>query len=170
MLKGLKVMVVVAIAATTIPTQAQTSAMGRITTEIVLPITVVQSQDLNFGKIISSADGGTIIITPKGERISTGNVMVLDEFSAGKFALTCRPNSLVMISLPQLPQKLYSNNGSHELTVDNFSSNIPESGQIARQSDGMVDISIGASLHLGNWSNNPTGIYSGTYEIVFMYN
>ena len=65
---------------------------------------------------------------------------------------------------------MYFNNGSQELTVSEFISDLPVGGQVARLSDGRIEVSVGASLYIGNWSNNPAGFYTGTYEVVFLYN
>lgn len=154
-----------------ITSQSQSSISARLKAEIVTPITVVETEQLNFGKIISSAEGGIVQISPKSERVATGNLRMVDEqFSAGKFIVTGTPNSLIAILLPQTPQKMYFNKGNMEMTVSQFVCDLPVGGQVARLTDGRIDVSIGASLYIGNWSNNPSGFYTGTYEVVFLYN
>lgn len=150
---------------------AQTSIIGRIEAEIAIPVTAVETNLLNFGKLVSDAAGGTIQITPQGERTASGSIILMDEiFSAGKFILSGVPSSLVSIVLPQTPQKLYLTNGNHEITVDKFVSDVPAGGQIVRQSDGKAEVSIGATLYIENGLSNPAGFYTGTYEAVFTYN
>jgi Domain of unknown function (DUF4402) len=97
--------------------------------------------------------------------------MLMDEtFSAGGFTVAGVPNSLVSIMLPQSPQRLTLTNGNSEITVDAFTSNVPVGGQMIRQADGKTEIKIGATLLIGNGLSNPAGYYTGTYELVFMYN
>jgi len=171
MRKLIQLMFAVAIATASITVDAQTTVVGRLNTEIVIPITVVENEQLNFGRVISTGEGGMILISPKSERLATGNVRMLDDrFSAGKFLLSAAPNSLVSVLLPQTPQKMFLNNTSHELTVDNFISDVPTGGYVFGSTKTNFEVSVGASLHVGNWSNNPAGVYSGTYEIVFTYN
>jgi hypothetical protein len=153
------------------PLNAQTSVIGKMEVEIATPVTAVETQLLNFGKVIPEAGGGTIRITASGERTSTGNVTLMDDdYSPGKFVVSGMPSSLVSIVLPQVPQKMVLANGSSEISVDNFISDVPVGGQVVRQEDGKAEVSIGATLFLGNSLSNPAGYYSGTFEVVFMYN
>jgi hypothetical protein len=169
-MKGLTVFAIL-VTFSILSSHAQTSVIGRVETEIAVPVTAVETTLLNFGKVVSQSGGGTIQISPKGERVATGSVVLLDElFSAGKFVLSGVPNGLVSIVLPQTAQKLSLSNGNNEITVDQFTSDVPVGGQIVRQSDGKAEVSIGATMYLGDGLNNPAGFYAGTYEAVFMYN
>jgi len=151
--------------------RAQTSVVGRVEAELVVPVTAVETDLLNFGRVVVEVGGGTIQITAAGERVAMGNVMLADDlFSTGKFQLSGMPESLVSIVLPQLPQKLYMSNGDQELTVEGFTSDIPSGGVPVRADDGKAKVSIGATLYIGNNLTNPAGIYSGSYEVVFTYN
>jgi len=150
---------------------AQVPVRGRVEVQLVLPVSAVETDLLNFGRVVVDVGGGTIQISHTGERVSTGNVLFADDvFSTGKFQLSGMPESLVSMVLPQVPQKLYMTNGTQTLTVDNFNSDVPAGGQIVRQSDGKAEISIGATLYIGNNLSNPAGVYSGSYEVVFTYN
>lgn len=139
--------------------------------ELAVPVTAVETELLNFGKILPEASGGTVLITPNGERTASGGIVLMDEtYSAGRFTIAGVPNSLVSILLPQTAQKLNLANGNSEVSVDGFTSNVPVGGQVIRNSDGKAEIGIGATLYIGNGLNNPAGYYTGTYEVVFMYN
>ncbi|MDP4278211.1 MAG: DUF4402 domain-containing protein [Bacteroidota bacterium] len=154
-----------------LPVVAQSSVTGKMEAEISIPVTAVETELLNFGKIVPETGGGTIKITSGNERTATGDITLLDDvFNAGKFVVSAVPNSLVSITLPQTTQKLTLANGNAEIGVDNFESNVPVGGQVIRQSDGKAEVSIGATLHIGNGLSNPAGFYTGTYEVVFMYN
>lgn len=139
--------------------------------ELAVPVTAVETELLNFGKILPEASGGTVHITPTGERTASGSIVLMDDtYSAGRFTIAGVPNSLVSILLPQTAQRLNLANGNSEITVDGFTSNVPVGGQVVRQSDGKAEIGIGATLYIGNGLSNPAGYYTGTYEVVFMYN
>jgi len=139
--------------------------------ELAVPVTAMETELLNFGKIVPEASGGSVVISPTGERTASGSILLMDEnYSAGTFTIAGVPNSLVSIVLPQSAQRLSLTNGNSEITVDGFTSNVPPGGQIVRQSDGKTEISIGATLFIGNGLSNPAGYYTGTYEVVFMYN
>ena len=163
-------MVMTALVVITIPSLAQTSVMGNIQTEIVVPTTIAETELLNFGKIVSKSDGGSVVLSPKNNRVSGGNVTLTnDQYSAAGFVVTGLPNTLISMILPQSVQKIYSNNGSYELAVDQFISNIPSNGQLTN-SEGKLEINVGATLNIGNYTSNPSGVYSGTYEIIFPNN
>lgn len=150
---------------------AQTSVIGKMEAEIAVPVAASETELLNFGKVLPETGGGTVKISATGERTATGNIILMDDiYSAGRFVVSGMPNSLFSIVLPQTPQKMVLTNGSSEITVDEFTSDVPVGGQVVRQSDGKSEVSIGATLHLGNGLSNPAGYYSGTYEVVFMYN
>lgn len=150
---------------------AQTNVLGKMEVEIAVPVTAVETELLNFGKIIPEASGGSVVISPNGERTASGSILLMDDtYSAGRFTVAGVPSSLVSIILPQTPQRLTLTNGNSEITVDAFTSDVPVGGQVVRQSDGKTEISIGATLLIGNGLSNPAGYYSGTYEVVFMYN
>lgn len=151
--------------------RAQTSVIGRVEAELIVPVTAIETDLLNFGRVVVEIGGGSIQVTPSGERIATGNVLLADDlFSTGKFQLSGMPESLVSMVLPQLPQKLYMNSGDQTLTVDEFKTNVPTGGQVIRQTDGKAEVSIGATLYIGSNLSNPAGFYSGSYEVVFTYN
>lgn len=163
--------IMAACSAIIIPLVAQTTITGNIQTEIVAPITVEETEQLNFGKILTQTSGGTVQISPDNNRVSTGNVALTNDiYNAGSFVLATTPNSLITVVLPQGKLKLHSSSGSGELTVDQFVSNISSTGQNTNATDGKLRINIGATLYVGDWKSNPTGTYTGTYEIVFPYN
>lgn len=170
-MKKVILLVMTAIAVITIPLVAQTSVTGNIRTEIVNPITIEETEQLNFGKIVSRTAGGTVQVSPENNRVASGNVsLTSDPYNAGSFVLTGSPNMLINMVLPQNARKLRSNKSAGELTVDQFISNIPIEGQMTGSSDGKLKINIGATLYIGNWISNPSGSYSGIYEIIFPYN
>jgi hypothetical protein len=150
---------------------AQTGVLGKMEVEIAVPVTATETELLNFGRIVPEASGGTVRISPQGERTSTGSITMMDDaYSAGRFTIAGMPNSLVSIVLPQTPQILVLSSGVSEVTVDEFTSDVPVGGQVVRQNDGKAEISIGATLYIANGLSNPAGYYTGTYEVVFMYN
>jgi hypothetical protein len=169
-MKGGLFMVMTALAVITIPSLAQTSVTGNIQTEIIVPTTIVETELLNFGKIISKSEGGSVVLSPKNNRVSSGSISLTDDqYSAGSFAITSFPNRLISMVLPQSAQKIHSSNGLYKLTVDQFISDIPTNGQLTN-SNGKLEINIGATLYIDNYIFNPSGIYFGTYEIIFPNN
>ncbi len=152
---------------------AQNKITGKIKIEIALPVTVAESEPLNFGKIINNVDGGTVIISPTGIRECTGNVRGFgnDFHSAGKFIITGPPNLLLDLSLPRGDQFILSETGGMKMIVRDFVSSPPEATQIyIPNQEGKLELGIGATLYVSNWLANPPGIYTGIYEIAITYN
>ncbi|WP_321438014.1 DUF4402 domain-containing protein [uncultured Bacteroides sp.] len=155
----------------TFPLFAQVGVTGRIKTEIVAPLIVVETEQMGFGKFTSDMGGGTIQLSPQGERTATGSIRLVEgAFGAGKFLITGSLGTLVTLTLPQSPVELRLENGSYTLTVDHFTSDVPIGGKTISKSNGRTEMNVGATLYVGNWSSSPAGFYTGTYEAVFMYN
>lgn len=170
-MKYLTVIVIATFSFIYFPIYAQTNVLGKMEVEIAIPVTATETELLNFGRVVPETGGGNIRISAGGERIASGNITLLDDlYSAGRFVVSGMPNSLVSIVLPQTPQKMILANGNSEITVDDFVSDVPVGGQAVRQNDGKAEVGIGATLYIGNGLSNPAGYYSGTYEVVFMYN
>jgi len=148
----------------------QTSVVGRIEAEIITPVSAIETEILNFGKVVVEVGGGSVMISPNGVRSYTGNVLLVDDiFGNGRFILSGVPQNLVSIVLPSSPQKLYTVQSGKVMTVDKFASNVPIGGQITREIDGKSEISVGATLYIDGSGSN-YGFYSGSYEVVFSYN
>jgi len=170
-MKYLSVLFVSVLALISISADAQSNTIGKIEAEIALPVTATEANILNFGKVSAELQGGTVQISPTGERTTSGSIVLMDQtYSAGKFVLTGMPNGLVSIKLPQTVQTLTLLNGNTTITVDKFVSDIPSGGVIIRQADGKAEVNIGATLSIPSGLSNLTGAYTGTYEAVFMYN
>jgi len=170
-MKSLTVIIIATFSIIYLPLKAQNSVLGKMEVEIAIPVTAVETELLNFGRVTPEVGGGSIRISATGERTASGSVTLLDDtYGAGKFIVSGMPNSLFSIVLPQIPQKMILAKGNSEITVNEFVSNIPVGGQVVRQSDGKAEVSIGATLFIGNGLSNPAGYYSGTYQVVFMYN
>lgn len=153
-------------------TYAQNNVTGRMETEIISPVSIIETEPLQFGRIINSGEGGEVIVSPDGRRVSTGNITFFstDFFSSGKFLLLGSQGKVVNIDLPAEQQRVYSDVNSESLIVSGFVSNVSGFGMLPPAPDGSIVINVGATLQVGNWSAAQPGRYYGTYEIVFTYN
>lgn len=150
---------------------AQAGITGRIKTEIVAPFMVVETEQMGFGRFVSEMSGGTIRLSPQGDRVTTGTILLLsDQVVPSVFLLNGSPGNLVTLNLPDSPIQLMHENGNQTLTVDQFTSDVPIGGRNLSQGDGRIEVKVGATLYVGNWASNPPGSYTGTYDAVFMYN
>lgn len=150
---------------------AQSGTTGTITTEIVSLLTAEETSVLSFGKVAPDAGGGSVQLTPTGERLAQGNIMLVNsDYSIGKFTLRGAQNSLVSIILPEAPKPLRNSSSKEEILVGDWITNVPEGGMVMESDNGFTEINIGATLTIGNWTSSPRGFYSGTYQVIFMYN
>ncbi len=155
----------------TVSALAQNSSIvGQIRTEILAPATVSEKEILNFGVIINESGGGMVRISPRNECVTSGELVQSEGmYSAGKFELKGFEGNLISVVLPQNSLSLKRDSGGEKVTVDNFTATVSENDQ-NRNGRGQAEISIGGTLHIGNWSESPAGIYTGTYEVVFLNN
>jgi hypothetical protein len=143
----------------------QVSVTGTAYTEIVPLTTVREIVQLNVGRFSVLADGGSITISPEGTRVSKGSVLLLDgPFSQGAFSITGSESNSLSILLPTTPQFLYHSNSVNTIYLDKWTYDIP------RLKNGDLIINIGATLNFKSIESNPTGIYTGKYQVIFFYN
>lgn len=151
--------------------KAQTNSTGTITTEIVSLLTAEETAFLQFGKLTSLTQDGDVQVTPQGERVTSGDIMLVnDEYSAGVFIVKASRNSVVSVVLPQNAQTLYNTQNSNKLTVDGWKSNVPAEGVLVNSDNGKVEVNIGATLRIHTANDSPSGYYTGSYQVTFMYN
>lgn len=143
----------------------QVSVTGTAYTEIVPLSTVKETVQLNAGRFSSTANGGSITITPAGTRIANGSVILLEgPFSQGVFTVAGSANTTVSVLLPTTPQYLYHSHSSNSIYMDKWSFEAP------RVTNGTLIINIGATLNFKSLDYNPAGLYIGKYQIIFFVN
>jgi hypothetical protein len=148
-----------------LPSFCQVSVTGTAYTEIVPLATVKETVQFNSGRFSILSDGGAITITPKGARIVNGSVILLDgPFTQGGFTISGSENNSLSVILPNTPQLLYHSNSINTIYLDKWTY------EIALRSKGYVLINVGATLNFRSLELNPAGIYTGKYQIVFLYN
>lgn len=143
----------------------QISASGTAYTEIVPLSTVREEMQLSLGRFSIQDDGGTITIKPDGTRISSGSVVTLEgSVSQGVFVVKGAENNSVNIILPATPVTLFHQNSSNTILLENWTKSI------SRIDPGTIIINIGATLRLRSTVFNPSGYYTGRYQINILYN
>lgn len=150
---------------------AQQSVTAHASAEIIVALTATETATLNFGKFSPESTGGEIRLTPSGVRTATGTVALSGgTYNPAIFNLSGQNNASVTITLPTAPALLTNSETGKTMEVDNWESN-PAAGLGAGVLiDGVLNLNIGATLKVGARSDNPVGIYAGTYSITFSYN
>lgn len=154
------------------------SVTGHASAEVVEAVVVTSRTPLNFGYIIPSASGGTVVVTPQKQRTTTGGVQVTSAaFDRATFKIRGAANRSYNIHTPNSALFTVSDPapGSEglrrSLTVDQFvtySVNQGAGGTTGSLgTNGEDTIYLGATLHVP--SDAAPGVYSGLVEITVSY-
>ncbi|MFA5973635.1 MAG: DUF4402 domain-containing protein [Lentimicrobiaceae bacterium] len=148
---------------------AQVHATANASANIITPIAINKTVDLNFGNISVSNTGGTVILDPSlaGTRTATGGVTlpaVTGVFTAAKFVVTGLGTSTYSISLPAASISL-SDGASHTMSVGTYTSTPSSTGVLTA---GTQDIYVGATLTVAGLQ--AAGLYTNTTDLTVTVN
>lgn len=135
------------------------------------PIAIYVSpiQQLNFGSFTHGNIGGTVTITPEGNRTSTGDIFLLntgESYSQALFEIEANPGT--MISIINGPQVTLTGSNGGTLTMEIGSSDPISPFIIKTHYPKRTFLYIGGILFVGSPLANPEGSYSGTFMITFI--
>jgi hypothetical protein len=144
---------------------AQQSASSTINVEVESrAITLTNLGGINFGKVLPYGSPGNVSVFSNGT-YSTVNSYVSDatNIQASSWAVNGIPGAPYAVTLPT---SVTISNGSENMTVTNF--NRSGGVQLTLDAAGNSAFTVGARLNVG--SNQPAGIYSGTFNVTVNYN
>jgi hypothetical protein len=133
--------------------RAQATATFTASATIIQPIGITTLANLNFARI-DARTGGEVILTPREERIATGN-SVLEaggNVTAAAFEVTGQPGFAFSLSLPSGAHAL--TNGREQMIIKDFTSSFKE-GELTA---GRSTFKVGATLIVD--ANQTPGDYS----------
>ena len=145
----------------------QNSETAKVTTRVnvIDPIKITKSVDLDFGNVISAYNPGTVTLAPNGTRVASG-VQISNTFPGNVSPAEARVNhgnNKYSITLPQ-SFTLYSQDDPDQfILIDKF--------QVAPNPGELIDIlKIGATLNLE--ANQPPGFYTNSsgFNVTVSYN
>lgn len=164
-----------------LPGTAHASENGTSTasTVIVRPLSVVKSEDMDFGTIIPST-GGTVTIVPTlspvctttGALIRSGECQPAEFVGAGSFG------QLVRIRIPPGGQMTVTNGTGGTMLVNNMTVDGPPDLALVRLTprmyrglilnlSGIFYFRVGGRLNVG--ANQAGGTYTGTFDVDIQY-
>lgn len=148
--------------------QVSSSASVDARVNIVEPIKIFKSIDLNFGNVISGYNPGSLILSPDGTRTPEG-VMISTAFPGEVTpaeAVVTHGNNNYSISLPE-SFTLYNQENPNQIIIINqfVVEPLPE-----EEMEGVDILKIGATLNLE--ANQGAGYYtnSGGFNVTVSYN
>jgi len=150
---------------------AQASVTANMFAEIIAALTATEQSQLGFGKFSPGTNGGEIHLSPQGVRSVSGNVMLSGGgHSAGSFIITGEDQATFSIALPSGQSVLINSSGTKTMLVTSWESEPAPGTGVGVLNGGTQEVKVGATLLVGAMSDNPVGIYTGTYIITFAYN
>jgi hypothetical protein len=143
------------------PTKAQATAA------LIYPLTVVKKTDMDFGYLAASASGGTAILEPNANTLSTtgGVISVGGAPTAAEFIGAAQSSSVVNIKVPNKPITLTRVGGSETMTVDNWTLQGQSKRTLAKMSN--FEFRVGGTLTVA--PNQVEGFYTGTFDVTVQY-
>ena len=149
--------------------QATARSSAAITAEVV-DITVAQEESpLIFGRWAPGPEGGQVKLLPDGEVSTKGSVVMIgNAHSPARFYIQGVQDKAFSISLSNGPTVLNHEGISNTMLVHGWDSN-PAPGETWKLDDGALGVNVGAILDVNNLNDNPVGLYSGFYSIIFNY-
>ena len=147
------------------------SVTGHITAEIISVFSASETSQLNFGRFAPGPQGGQIILTPESTVSVLGSVFKGSGIhNAASFYVSGYIDAAFSITLPSSPVVLTHISSARTMIVRDWVS-IPSPGPGAGMlQNGFQVVYVGATLNVGTLSDNPAGIYTGTYAITFDFN
>jgi len=146
---------------------AQTTASASASAVIIAPLSITQSANLHFGVIWRGTTAGVVTVTPANARSSIGGVTLSGlspANTAAEFTITGEPTKAITITLPTTDVTI--TDGTNNMIVNNFQST-PAAGTYTL-TGASTTLNVGADLNVG--ANQPSGTYTGTFNVSVNYN
>lgn len=140
------------------------SATANASAVIISPIAITKTTDLSFGNLAVGAGGGSLILSTASGRTPTGDVsyQAAPAATAAAFDVTGSAGLTYTITLPA---SATITSGANTMTINTFVSNPVSPATLAAGSNTLL---VGATLVVG--AAQPTGTYTGTFDVTVGYN
>jgi hypothetical protein len=156
-----------ALIAISISSFAQVSATATTSANVITPIAITKTVDLNFGNIaVSPTIAGTVVLAPAGTRTKTGGVTlpaVAGTVTAASFTVTGLGTSTYAITLPGTITLTGTPSGT--MTVSTFVSTPSGTGAL---SAGSQVLQVGGTLNVA--AAQAAGVYTNTTDMTVTVN
>jgi hypothetical protein len=157
----------IAMIALTISSFAQVSATATTSANVITPIAISKTVDMNFGNVaVSPTIAGTVILAPAGTRSKIGGVTlpaVNGTVTAASFAVSGLGTSTYAITLPGTITLTGLPSGT--MTVGSFVSTPSGTGALTA---GAQTVNVGGTLNVD--AAQPAGIYTNTTDMTVTVN
>lgn len=127
-------------------------------------IAISRTSDLSFGAIVAGTSAGTVTMSPQGIRTANGGVTLAGGSAASVSSFVVTGDAFQTFSIV-LPASIGISGPSASMTLDQFTSD-PD-GTAILNAAGSRTLDVGATLHVG--ASQPSGTYSGTFQVTVAY-
>ena len=153
--------------------QSQSTATADAGANIITPISISNTQGLDFGDIVSQTSAFTVTMSASGSRTDasglTGDQSPLLSTDAGNqalFTITGKEGYKFSVLLPTSINLSASGvTGAKDMAVDTFTSNLNAANNTL--TGGSVDLSVGATLNVN--ATQAAGVYEGSFTVTVAY-
>lgn len=135
-----------------------------VTAEVITPITITKTADLDFGKFAAGFTGGTVVIATSGARSATSDVILstVSDGAKASFDLTGDSGATYSISI-ESPIAL--SGPGPDMAVNTFLSTA--TGMLT---GGAETVDVGGTLVVAGAATQTIGSYTGTVDVTVEYN
>lgn len=168
------VLIAVALSA---PAQAERVAVsGRAEAVVVTRLSLLKTDDLNFGKIVAGTTAGTVTVSPAGTRSASGGTRLAGTGAQpAAFAGYGFANQTVSISVNSNSPVVRRIGGTETMQFDTFIIGSTPTAQLTTaplafriaSTTGMFAFPVGATLRVG--ARQVPGIYTGSFTVTLTY-
>ena len=153
--------------------QSQSTASADAGANIITPISISNTQGLDFGDIVSQTNAFTVTMSASGSRTDasglTGDQSPLLSTDAGNqalFTITGEEDYKFSVLLPtSIDLSASGVTGATDMAVDTFTSNLNAANNTL--TGGSVDLSVGATLNVN--ATQAAGVYEGSFTVTVAY-
>ncbi|MDB5152910.1 MAG: hypothetical protein JWR54_1661 [Mucilaginibacter sp.] len=145
------------------------TATASASATIIAPISITKVNDLNFGNVIATSTGGTVVLSPASARTESGVQLptVAGTVSAASFTVTGQDGYAYTVTLPADGYAIKTGGGTaaETMTLSAFTSN--STGTLT---GGSQTLSVGATLNVV--ANQTAGVYTNAtgFDVSVNYN
>jgi hypothetical protein len=165
---GIFCLVIIPVRMTMAQVSSPVSVTGHITAQVIATLAAVETSQLNFGRFSPGPQGGELIVTPESTVSVLGSVWPGGgSRNAASFYVTGDPGVAYTITLPSDPVTITHVGTARTMTVEDWRSVPAPTPGAGMLEDGFQTVLVGATLKVGTLTDNPVGIYTGTYTITF---
>jgi len=164
-MKKITLLAAIAMVAFTSNVVAQETATATAATSatVITPISIVKDTDMSFGNLVSTLDGGAIVLSTASGR--TGNAGILagpdGTVTAAAFTVTGETDFTYGITLPASPFDVENSDEIPEtMAVGTFVSLPDEAGSLT---SGTQTLLVGATITLG--TGQASGVYTNAADL-----